>query len=136
MKLYKIIILLVIIPSIYIAQFSEVLIDIDYSNISEKEMFIFENFESEIQAYFMNNYFFDDPDELEITLDIHIVIENVNAGNIEIYRPKDLKIRGKTKNLKQAAEEIGFPGKPKKHILLLNFANIIGFPGLIATLLK
>ena len=78
MKLYKIIILLVIIPSIYIAQFSEVLIDIDYSNISEKEMFIFENFESEIQAYFMNNYFFDDPDELEITLDIHIVIENVN----------------------------------------------------------
>tara|TARA_B000000477_G_scaffold118055_1_gene117238 strand:+ start:1 stop:729 length:729 start_codon:yes stop_codon:yes gene_type:complete len=41
-------------------------------------MFIFENFESEIQAYFMNNYFFDDPDELEITLDIHIVIENVN----------------------------------------------------------
>ena len=78
MKLYKIIILLVIIPSIYIAQFSDVLIDIDYSNISEKEMFIFENFESEIQAYFMNNYFFDDPDELEITLDIHIVIENVN----------------------------------------------------------
>ena len=78
MKLYKIIILLVIIPSIYIAQFSEVLIDIDYSNISEKEMFIFDNFESEIQAYFMNNYFFDDPDELEITLDIHIVIENVN----------------------------------------------------------
>ena len=78
MKLYKIIILLIIIPSIYIAQFSEVLIDIDYSNISEKEMFIFENFESEIQAYFMNNYFFDDPDELEITLDIHIVIENVN----------------------------------------------------------
>ena len=78
MKLYKIIILLVIIPSIYIAQFSEVLIDIDYSNISEKEMFIFENFESEIQAYFMNNYFFDDPDELEIILDAHIVIENVN----------------------------------------------------------
>ena len=78
MKLYKIIILLVIIPSIYIAQFSEVLIDIDYSNISEKEMFIFENFEDEIKAYFMNNYFFDDPDELEIILDIHIVIENVN----------------------------------------------------------
>ena len=83
MKLYKIIILLVIIPSIYIAQFSDVLIDIDYSNISEKEMFIFENFESEIQAYFMNNYFFDDPDELEITLDIHIVIENVNNNGGE-----------------------------------------------------
>lgn len=78
MKLYKIIILLVIIPSIYIAQFSEVLIDIDYSNISEKEMFIFENFEDEIKAYFMNNYFFDDPDELAIILNIHIVIENVN----------------------------------------------------------
>ena len=79
MKLYKIIILLFIIPSIYITQFSEVLIDIDYSNISEQEMFIFENFESEIQAYFMNNYFFDDPDELEMTLDMHIVIENVNT---------------------------------------------------------
>ena len=78
MKLYKIIILLFIIPSIYIAQFSEVLIDIDYSNISEKEMFIFENFEDEIKSYFMNNYFFDDPDELAIILDIHMVIENVN----------------------------------------------------------
>ncbi len=78
MKLYKIIILLVIIPSIYIAQFSEVLIDIDYSNISEKEMFIFENFEDEIKAYFKNNYFFDDPDKLSITLDIHMVIENIN----------------------------------------------------------
>jgi hypothetical protein len=55
-----------------------VLIDIDYSNISEKEMFIFENFEDEIKAYFMNNYFFDDPDELAIILNIHIVIENVN----------------------------------------------------------
>jgi hypothetical protein len=78
MKLYKIIILLFIIPSIYTAQFSEVLIDIDYSNISEKEMFIFENFEDEIKSYFMNNYFFDDPDELAIILDIHMVIENVN----------------------------------------------------------
>mgnify|MGYP001279101493 FL=1 len=78
MKLYKIIILLFIIPSIYIAQFSEVLIDIDYSNISEKEMFIFENFEDEIKSYFMNNYFFDDPDALAIILDIHMVIENVN----------------------------------------------------------
>ena len=78
MKLYKIIILLFIMPSIYTAQFSEVLIDIDYSNISEKEMFIFENFEDEIKSYFMNNYFFDDPDELAIILDIHMVIENVN----------------------------------------------------------
>ena len=78
MKLYKIIILLFIMPSIYTAQFSEVLIDIDYSNISEKEMFIFENFEDEIKSYFINNYFFDDPDELAIILDIHMVIENVN----------------------------------------------------------
>ena len=78
MKLYKIIILLVSLSTIYFAQFSEVLIDIDYSNISEKEMFIFENFEDEIKAYFKNNYFFDDPDELSITLDIHMVIENIN----------------------------------------------------------
>ena len=78
MKLYKIIILLVSLSTIYFAQFSEVLIDIDYSNISEKEMFIFENFEDEIKAYFKNNYFFDDPDKLSITLDIHMVIENIN----------------------------------------------------------
>ena len=57
MKLYKIIILLVSLSTIYFAQFSEVLIDIDYSNISEKEMFIFENFEDEIKAYFKNNYY-------------------------------------------------------------------------------
>ncbi|OUT40534.1 MAG: hypothetical protein CBB66_01755 [bacterium TMED6] len=78
MKLYKIIILFVGLSNIYFAQFSEVLIDIDYSNISEKEMFIFENFEDEIKAYFKNNYFFDDPDKLSITLDIHMVIENIN----------------------------------------------------------
>ena len=48
----------------------------------------------------------------------------------------ELNKNGKTKNLKQATEEMGFPGKPKKHILFLNFANINGLPGLIATSLK
>ena len=37
---------------------------------------------------------------------------------------------------KHAAEEIGLPGNPKKLLFLLNLANITGFPGLIATLLK
>ena len=46
---------------------------------------------------------------------------------------KDLKIKGITKNLKHAAVEIGLPGNPKKHLLLINLANIIGFPGLIET---
>ena len=51
--------------------------------------------------------------------------------------PKEVKINGYTKNLKQAAEEIGFPGKPKKTLFLfLNFANKIGFPGLIKAPLK
>ena len=45
--------------------------------------------------------------------------------------------KGYTKNLKHAAEEIGLPGRPKKTFsLFLNFANKIGFPGLIATSLK
>ena len=48
----------------------------------------------------------------------------------------DLNRNGKTKNLKHAAVEIGLPGKPKKHILLLSFANNNGFPGLIETPLK
>ena len=38
---------------------------------------------------------------------------------------------GNTKNLKQAAEEIGFPGNPKKALLFINFANISGLPGRI-----
>ena len=51
-------------------------------------------------------------------------------------RPSDLKSKGYTKNLKHAAVEIGFPGKPKKQVLFWNFANIMGFPGLIFTSLK
>ena len=38
---------------------------------------------------------------------------------------------GNTKNLKHAAEEIGFPGNPKKALFFINFANIKGFPGRI-----
>ena len=46
-------------------------------------------------------------------------------------------IYGYTKNLKHAADEIGFPGKPKIAFgFPFIFANKIGFPGLIATLLK
>jgi len=78
MKLNKIIILFLTTLSICTAQFSNVIVDIDYSNISENEMFIFENFDYEIKSYFTNNDFFDDPDELELTLDIHFIIESIN----------------------------------------------------------
>ena len=47
--------------------------------------------------------------------------------------PRDEYKKGKTKNLKHAADDKGFPGKPKKTIFFLNLANIIGLPGLIAT---
>ena len=49
---------------------------------------------------------------------------------------KDLKINGKTKNLKHAAVDIGLPGNPKKHLLFTNLAKSNGLPGLIATPLK
>ena len=42
MKLYKIIISFITTLSVCTSQFSNVLVDIDYSNISENEMFIFE----------------------------------------------------------------------------------------------
>ena len=52
-------------------------------------------------------------------------------------RSKMFLIYGNTKNLKQAADEIGLPGKPKNAFCLpFIFANKIGFPGLIATPLK
>ena len=43
----------------------------------------------------------------------------------------DLKMNGKTKNLKHAAVEIGLPGKPKNTVFVFNFENKIGLPGLI-----
>ena len=56
---------------------------------------------------------------------------------ISSFIPSKLLIYGYTKNLKQAADEIGFPGKPKTALgLPFILANRIGFPGLIATLLK
>ena len=48
-----------------------------------------------------------------------------------------LKIKGKTKNLKHAADDIGFPGSPKITFCFpLILANKTGLPGLIATPLK
>ena len=51
-------------------------------------------------------------------------------------KPIDPNINGKMKNRKHAAVETGFPGNPKKAVLLLSFENRIGFPGLILTPLK
>ena len=78
MKFYKIIILITVFIAASHAQFTDVIINIDYSNINEQEMFMFENFEEELRTYFLNHYFFDEPDELELMLDIHMVIENIN----------------------------------------------------------
>ncbi len=50
--------------------------------------------------------------------------------------PNEKNKYGCTKNLKHAADEIGLPGSPKNEVCLLNFANVIGFPGLIKTPLK
>ena len=52
------------------------------------------------------------------------------------FIPRDKYKKGKTKNLKHAADDKGFPGNPKKLIFFLNLANIIGFPGRMATPLK
>ena len=57
--------------------------------------------------------------------------------NFSFFMFKDVNKKGKRKNLKHAAEEIGFPGRPKNAVFLfLNFENKIGLPGLIATPLK
>ena len=78
MKLYKIFILLIVCYCQVYAQFTEVYVNIDYGNISENELFVFENFEQEIKSYFTNNYFFDEPEGLEMLLDLNIIIENIN----------------------------------------------------------
>ena len=58
--------------------------------------------------------------------------EIINSQHILAF-----KMYGITKNLKHAAEEIGFPGSPNIAFSFpLIFANIIGLPGLIAALLK
>lgn len=78
MKFNKIIIFITIWCSFTYGQFTEVLVNVDYSNVNESQIFIFENFEQEIQSYFINNYFFDEPEELELLLDINIIVENIN----------------------------------------------------------
>jgi len=83
MKFYKIFIFTNILCCIIYAQFTEVYVKIDYSNVNESKQFIFENFDQEIQSYFINNYFFDEPDQLGLVLDINIIIENINYKGSE-----------------------------------------------------
>ncbi len=78
MKFYKLIIFIGVFLSVIKAQFTDIDINIDYSNINENEMFIFESFEDEIHNYFINNYFFDEKEELELTLNINMIIESIN----------------------------------------------------------
>ena len=69
MKFYKLIIFIGMFMSIN-AQFTDVFVNIDYSNINENEMFIFENFDEEITNYFLNHYFFDAKEDLDLVMDI------------------------------------------------------------------
>ena len=62
---------------------------------------------------------------------------NLALNGFSFFIFKEANRKGKTKNLKHAAEEMGFPGSPKNIVFLfLNFENKIGLPGLIATPLK
>ena len=74
MKFYKLIIFIGICMSMIKAQFTDISINIDYSNINENEMFIFQNFDEEIKNYFLNNYFFDEKADLELIIDINMII--------------------------------------------------------------
>ena len=85
MKFNKIFIFILICSSLIYGQFTEVLVNVDYSNVNENQIFIFENFEQEIKSYFINNYFFDDPDELDMLLDVNIIIENINSKGGEKF---------------------------------------------------
>jgi len=65
------------------------------------------------------------------------VFFNLAFIGASVFKPKIFRIYGKMKNLKQAAVEIGFPGKPNITFdLPLNFANNIGLPGLIKIFLN
>ena len=62
---------------------------------------------------------------------------SVSIKLISSLSPNKLEIKGYTKNLKQATEEIGLPGRPKiAFCLFLILANKIGLHGLISTLEK
>ena len=78
MNFNKIIIYTLMYFSLISGQFTEVSVNVDYNNVNENQIFIFENFKQEIQSYFINNYFFDEPEELDMFLDINIIIENIN----------------------------------------------------------
>ena len=78
MKFYKLLILIIINTSFLMSQFTQVFINIDYSNINENQMFVFDGFESEIKSYFLNNHFFHESKQLDLTLDINMIIENLN----------------------------------------------------------
>ena len=78
MKFYKLIIFSAILISISSAQFDEVYIQMDYVNVDENQMFIFENFEDEIRNYFLTNHFLDEKEDLELIININMIIESVN----------------------------------------------------------
>ena len=78
MKFNKIFIFIIVLSSLSLSQFTEVNVKIDYTNINDNELFMFENFDREIQSFFTNNYFYDEPDELDIRIDLNVIIENIN----------------------------------------------------------
>ena len=78
MKFYKLLTLIILNASFLMSQFTQVFINIDYSNINENQMFVFDGFELEVKSYFLNNLFFDEGEQLDLTLDINMIIENIN----------------------------------------------------------
>ena len=72
-------------------------------------------------------------DEIIVRSNLTIILANKKSSSLI---PRELNKNGKTKNLKHAADDIGFPGSPKNTLFFSNLANIIGFPGLIAAPLK
>ena len=78
MKFYQFIIYSIIFSSLVMTQFTEVSVNIDYSNVNENKTFIFENFQQELTSYFVNNHFFDESENLDMVLNAHMIIENIN----------------------------------------------------------
>ena len=67
-----------------------------------------------------------------------IVIENVNAGNIEIYRPKDLKIRDTHQNLKIKffCNKCPFDNRSEYRLVLIQNNNFNNYKSIKNTTLK
>ena len=68
-----------------ISQFTNINLNIDTRQLREGQKYIFDTFKEDISDYYLINKFHDNGDNLEINLDIHLVIQNVNtSGNNQV----------------------------------------------------